>query len=113
MKSEKLQELSSIAWKVLKSIPIEILDDDTDQLLENPTWELVNPRLEGDFEGSRVIGSGNIVTAYNLLQHKLIAENSNHESSMYAFNLVLAHLESEKLIRKKPEKQRQSFKIVS
>lgn len=112
MKSEKLQELAQIAWRVLSGLPIEVLDDDTEQLIENPMWELVNPRLEGEYKGSRMIGSGNVVTALNLIQQKLIADNPNYESSMYAFNQVLVYLEQEKMIRKKPEKQRQTFKIV-
>lgn len=112
MKSQQLQDLSDIAWKVLKSIPIDVLDEDSDELLENHNWELVNPRLEGDCKGQRDIGSGNILTALNLIRHKLVAENPNYESYMYAFEQVLSLLESEKLIRKKPEKQRQTFKVV-
>lgn len=112
MDSERLQELSTIIWRVLRSMPITILDDDSEQVLENELWELVDERLEGDYAGSRIIGSANLVTAFILVQQKRIAKNPNSESTRYIFDQALEYLEKERFIRRKPEKLRQTFKAV-
>ena len=56
-----------IVWNILKGMPIEVFDEDEGSIWENDTYELVRPRTEGDFEGTRAIGSANIVTALNMI----------------------------------------------
>ena len=48
-------------------MPIEVFDDEQEQIWENDTYELVTSRDEGDFKGSRAIGSANLVTALNII----------------------------------------------
>ena len=60
-----------IVWNILKGMPIEVFDEDEGSIWENDTYELVRPRTEGDFEGTRAIGSANIVTALNMINQKI------------------------------------------
>ena len=110
--ADNIEELSVIVWKVLSSVPIEVLDEESNSLVENQLWELVDNRLEGDFTGTRNIGSGNLASAFNMIHMKLIARNVNQESVMYAFTQTLELLEAQRLIRQKPDKLRQTFKVV-
>ena len=60
-----------LIWKVLSSMPIDVFDDDEGSIWESSSYELNNPRPEGDYEGSREIGAANLVSAFNLLHQKI------------------------------------------
>lgn len=106
-----MQVYKSLVWKVLSGVPIEILDEETHSVWHGHLWELATPRSEGDYAGSRVIGTANIVAAYNLLHSKLI-ENGDSVDSLEIFKDVLELLASEKAIRQRPDRIRQTFKAV-
>ena len=115
----QLSEASGLVWKIIQGMPIEVFDDDSGEIWENDTWELVRSRTEGDFTGSRVIGSANLVTALNILHQKLIIKSASHnqyvptgDQSLELFSEVMSSLQQRKLIRKRPEKVRETFKIV-
>ena len=98
---------------------IEVFDEEEGSVWENDTYELVLPRTEGDFEGTRIIGSANIVTALNMLNQKLVINNvanddikNTADMSYELFAEVLDELQSRKLIRKIPTKVRSTFKII-
>ena len=117
LKPYNIDELVQIVWKVLRGMPIEVFDDENYSVWENCVWELVDSRLEGDFKGSRIIGSANVVAALNILHQKILvryteAEEDTTKISMSLFKNILEALSEQKLIRRKPEKLRQTFKIV-
>jgi len=108
-----------IVWNILKGMPIEVFDEEEGNVWENDTYELVSPRKEGDYEGTRVIGSANIVTALNMLNQKLVINNVANDDvkntadiSYELFAEVIDELQNKKLIRKMPIKVRQSFKVI-
>ena len=108
-----------IVYNILRGMPIEVFDDEQKQLWENDTYELVSPRPDGDYKGSRVIGSANIVTALNIINQKIVIENvANNEIQHSAeiarsvFGQIIDDLLRQKLIRKIPAKVRQTFKII-
>lgn len=104
---------SQIVWKVLSGIPIEVYDDVDHSVWENAVWELVVPRFEGDYSGKRTIGSANIISAYNLLHLKLLADSEGSEIDSFAlFRASIDELCQLGLIRKRPEKVRESFRTV-
>ncbi len=102
---------SECVWKVLSAMPIEIYDDTNYSVWENELWELVIPRCEGDYAGKRTIGSANIISAYNLLHLKILAE-SEQQDSYELFRSCLDELVSYNLIRRSPERIRKSFRTV-
>lgn len=100
-------------------MPIEVYDEDEGSIWENDTYELVRLRTEGDFEGTRMIGSANLVTALNMLNQKLVITNvannnisDTAERSYKLFQEVLDELQSKKYIRKIPTKVRSTFKVI-
>jgi len=108
-----------IVWNILKGMPIEVFDEDEGSIWENDTYELVRPRTEGDYEGTRVIGSANIVTALNMINQKLVINNVAHEDvtnaadqSFKLFAEVMEELQNRKLIRKIPTKVRSTFTVI-
>ena len=108
-----------IVWNILKGMPIEVFDEEEGSIWENDTYELVRPRTEGDFEGTRMIGSANIVTALNMINQKLVIDNVANEDikntadqSFQLFSEVIDKLQEKKLIRKIPSKVRSTFKII-
>ncbi len=116
-----IKEATSIVRRIITGLPIEIFDDEQDTVSSVPDYELVEARPEGDCVGSREIGSANMVMAYNLLYQKLVASQWKHGGSTKHDNYLLAkklfdesmvELQSERTIRKKPELQRKSFRIV-
>lgn len=112
-----IHELAQTVWKILSGMPIEVFDEDQYSVWENYVWELTAPRTEGDFKDSRLIGSANIVTAYNIVHQKLLLELARPDShasthSIELFSQILEHLQSQKLIRKKPHYMRQSFAVI-
>ncbi len=98
-------------WKVLSSMPIEVYDDANYSVWDNELWELVVPRFEGDYAGKRTIGSANIISAYNLLHLKILAD-SDEVDSFSLFKSCLDELNSHNLIRRRPEYIRQGFRTV-
>lgn len=115
----KYDDACKMVWNILKSMPIEVFDEEEGSIWENDTYELVLLRTEGDFEGTRMIGSANLVTAMNLLNQKMVINNvanndikNTAEQSYKLFHEVLEELQSEKLIRKIPTKVRSTFKII-
>jgi len=113
------EQACRIVWNILKGMPIEVFDEEEGSVWENDTYELVLPRTEGDFEGTRIIGSANIVTALNMLNQKLVINNvanddikNTADMSYELFAEVLDELQSRKLIRKIPTKVRSTFKII-
>lgn len=108
-----------LVWNILKGMPIEVFDDEQKQLWENDTYELVNSRDEGDFKGSRAIGSANLVTALNIINQKIVIENLADRNIRHSadiaqklFGEIIEQLQKEKLIRKIPAKVRQTFKLI-
>jgi len=116
----QMLEASGMVWKIIQGMPIEVFDDESGEIWENDTWELVRSRTEGDYAGSRVIGSANLVTALNMLHQKLVIQHAANDhikdtsnQSLRLFSEVMNNLQERKLIRKRPEKVRETFKIVS
>jgi hypothetical protein len=113
------EEASILVWRILSGMPVEVFDDEDGSVWENEQWELVSPRREGDFAGSRAIGSANLITALNLIHQKILIHRSSSDTtsssdtSMSIFNLAMKQLQDERLIRRKPVKIRETFKIVS
>ena len=115
-----LEKATNIVWNILSAMPIEIYDDESGDLWENNTWELVNARSDGDFAGTRAIGSANIITALNMVHHKLLINrlsvndnNSSSDMSHKMFEEVINSLVKNKKIRKCPEKVRETFRVIS
>jgi hypothetical protein len=109
------EEMIDLVWRIVGGMPVEVFDEDTDEVWENSLWELVNSRPEGDFAGTRAIGSANLVTALNLLHQKMLinsSESATSDHSLEIFNDIMSQLQERKLIRHKPERVRQTFKIV-
>ena len=100
-------------------MPIEVFDEEENSIWENDLYELVQKRTEGDFEGTRMIGSANLVTALNILNQKLVINNvannnisDTAERSYKLFQEVLDELQERKFIRKIPTKVRSTFKVI-
>ena len=115
----KQDDACKMVWNILKGMPIEVFDEEHGSIWENDTYELVRLRTEGDFEGTRMIGSANLVTALNMLNQKLVINNvanvhitNTAEQSFKLFNDVLDELQDKKLIRKIPSKVRSTFKVI-
>lgn len=115
----KNQEAADLVWKILAGMPVEVFDDDDGSVWENEQWELVTPRRDGDFAGSRAIGSANLVTALNLIHQKILIHRSSSDTtsssdtSMSMFNVAMQQLQDTRLVRRKPNKIRETFQIVS
>ena len=106
-------EAVSLVWKILGGMPVEVFDEDDNSVWENTMWELVRPRPEGDYAGTRAIGSANLVTALNMLHQKLLIKNNDPSAdAMKTFNQVMTQLQEKRLIRRKPEKVRETFKLI-
>ena len=112
-------EANKLVWNILSGMPIEVFDEDHGDVWENDTFELVNPRNEGDFKGTRVIGSANIITALNMINQKLVIRNAANDDiintadqSYELFGTVMEQLQEKKLIRKIPTKVRSTFKVI-
>lgn len=101
----------SLVWTVLSGIPIEVLDEQTHSVWHGELWELHSPRLEGDYIGTRTIGTANIIAAYNLLHSKLIQEGVEIDS-LTLFRDILEELCTDRCIRRQPDRLRSTFKAV-
>ena len=109
----QMLEASGLVWKIIQGMPIEVFDDDSGEIWENDTWELVRSRTEGDYAGSRAIGSANLVTALNMVHQKMLINSEDMSDSIDRFNKAMNQLQDLRLIRRKPEKIRETFKIVN
>lgn len=112
----KLDEAADLVWKIIGGMPVEVYDEDSDEIWENSMWELVRARSEGDFAGTRAIGSANLVTALNLVHQKMLihtSQGTTSEQSMKLFNEAMQQLQERKLIRRKPERVRETFRIIT
>ena len=105
---------------ILTGAPVKIFDEESYSVLENELWELVHFRRDGDYKGTRIIGSANIALAFNIIRQNIvidrlhIAESSNSlESCATIFKEALEQLQKQRIIRKKPHRVRQSFKLIS
>jgi hypothetical protein len=101
-----------LVWRILSGIPIEVYDETDYSVWSSEMWELVAARTEGDFAGQRTIGSANIISAYNLFHLKMIANHETVDNTLAEFKSTLDYLEKNKLIRRRPEKLRSTFKTV-
>jgi hypothetical protein len=105
-----------MVWKILSGIPIEVFDEDDGSVWENETWELVRSRSQGDFAGSRNIGSANIITALNLIHQRLLIDSKEEDAaqkSQHLFHTILDELCTKKQIRKRPELLRRQFTVLT
>jgi len=74
----------------------------------------VHPRSYGDFKGSREIGSANIITAYNIVHMKKLQVNIYDSIAIIdLYRQIIDSLTEDRLIRKKPEVVRETFKVVN
>ena len=106
-----------LIYKVISGTPFEVVDEETYQVYSSLLWELCEPRSDGDYAGSRIIGSGNLMTALNISYSKCItSKDASVEASLVSakelLNDTLNALAEDNLIRHKPEKIRQTFKVV-
>ena len=106
-----ISDYAQLVWKVLSGIPVEVFDEENHSVWSSDLWELVDPRTEGDYLGQRTIGSANIVSAYNLLHLKLLAD-ANSEDSLLLFKQLMSELQAANLIRQRPERIRERFRTV-
>lgn len=111
----KQQDANDLVWRILSGMPVEVFDDDSGDVWYNELYELVSPRSEGDFVGSREIGSANLITALNLIHQKLLIKNTSDSSdlSMKIFNKAMSNLQEQRFIRRKPDKIRETFKLYT
>ena len=104
---------SPLVWTILSGIPVEVYDDENHSVWYNEQWELVSTRTEGDYAGQRTIGTANIIAAYNLMHIKLVEINKDVDvDSLSVFRLVMEDLKQQKLIRRRPERVRETFRTV-
>lgn len=104
-----MTELAQLVWKVLSGLPIEILDDNS--VFHNEVWELVSPRVDTEYKGLRVIGSANMVAAYNLFHAKTMTKTSEKDT-LTRFAEILEELQANRYIRRKPELVRNTFRTI-
>jgi hypothetical protein len=111
--------IKNTVWRILSGTPIQIVDDETYSVLESALWELHSPRdsSQGEYSGTRIIGSANIVFAYSIVRIKTVqhAMDSNTDidlASFETFKTILELLQQDNLVRKNPIKVRKTFKVV-
>ena len=111
----KQKDINELVKRIVSGMPVEVFDDDSGEVWANVVFELVRPRLEGDFKGSREIGSANLVTALNLIHQKLLIQNNaqSSELSLKMFNEAMSCLQAERFIHNKPEKMREAFQVYT
>jgi hypothetical protein len=112
----KQDEVADLVWRIIGGMPVEVFDEESDEIWENSMWELVDSRIEGDFAGTRAIGSANLVTALNMVHQKMLihtSQGTTSNESMKLFNEALEQLQERKLIRRKPERVRETFRVIT
>jgi hypothetical protein len=103
---------NDLVWRILSGIPVEVFDEEEHSVWSSDLWELTVPRSTGDFTGQRTIGSANIMSAYNLFYLKLLSSGESSENAIAEFKNTLDYLEQNKLIRRRPDRIRATFKTV-
>ena len=112
-------EASNIIKRVVTSLPVEVLDDESGELWSVGEYELVEGRPSGDCAGSREIGSANLIISYNMLYKKLYSKNRTipkselTTQSISLFKEAINDLIEKRIIRVVPELQRQTFKLIN
>lgn len=99
-----------IVYDALYKSPVNVIDTDTNEEHISGVWELVDTRLTSENVETREIGSANLYTAYNLLYKEHMYKSINVQE---LFLSTLNSLVEQKLIREKPEKVRQGFKVIT
>lgn len=102
---------SQLVWGILSGVPMEVVDSDLEETWSSDLWELVSPRTSGDMAGSKVIGSANLIAAYNIIHDKVVAARQDIDTLDY-FRQILDNLVTERRIRKCPERVRQNFRVI-
>lgn len=102
-------KLSIQVSKILCASPIEIFDEESNTVMSTEAWELVSPRTSGEYEGTRTIGSANMVTAYNIVYTNSLSKDVE---AIELFNEIISILVEDKLIRKSPSHVRKTFKVI-
>ena len=111
-----INDATELVWRIIGGMPVEVFDEESDEIWENSMWELVHSRPEGDYAGTRAIGSANLVTALNMVHQKMLIHDSQgttSEQSMALFNDAMQQLQERKLIRRKPERVRETFRVIT
>jgi len=112
-------EASNIIRRVVTSLPVEVLDDESGEMWSVGEYELVEGRPSGDCAGSREIGSANLIISYNMLYKKLyskdrtIPKSELTTQSISLFKDAINDLIEKRIIRVVPELQRQTFKLIN
>jgi hypothetical protein len=101
-----------LVWRIVSGIPVEVFDEENHSVWSSELWELVSPRTSGDYAGQRIIGSANLVSAYNIFYLKSISDGIEMSDLLAEFKTTLHYLEQQKLIRRRPDKVRATFKTV-
>ena len=107
-----------LVQRVVTGLPVEVYDDETEEIMSVPDYELCTPRPSGDCAGSREIGSANLIISYNMLYKKLYSKNRTipkadlNATSLSLFKDAIDYLIENRVIRVVPELQRQTFKLV-
>ena len=57
----KLSTAIMLVQRVVTGLPVEVYDDETEEIMSVPDYELCTPRPSGDCAGSRQIGSANMI----------------------------------------------------
>jgi len=108
--------IKSDVSNILQNNPFEVVDDDTNHVYSSLVWELCELRSTGDCKGMRIIGSGNLMTALNVVYTECIDADKSKEDTMAEastmFKTILKDLSDEKTIRHKPEQIRKTFRAV-
>ena len=62
-------KIKELVWRTINGMPIEIFDEENYSVWENNVWELTSLRdsSQGEYYGTRIIGSANIFIAYNIM----------------------------------------------
>lgn len=111
-----VDDAAELVWRIIGGMPVEVFDEESEEIWENSMWELVRVRPEGDFAGTRAIGSANLVTALNMVHQKMLihtSQGTTSNQSMTLFNEAMQQLQERKLIRRKPERVRETFRVIT
>lgn len=89
--------------------PVDIYDEYENYYMESVKWELKDERLDGLYQGSRKIGSANIMYCTYLI---LELYGVDIEEGYSILEEILESLKEEGTIRMVPEFTRSTFKLV-
>ena len=104
--------------EILEGTPLDIVNEYEVYVLETGLWELVELREKGPAEGSRRIGSANMLYAnstileYFNLHDQGLTSDDKAEVSLQIFKSIIELLEKERFIRQVPEAIRETFTVI-